>query len=127
MANGELKQLKRLANQMKLNATLPLIIDYLSDFIIGMDDEGAIMFMNKSFLNALRYREIDIKYANYLDFVHPEDLSKTRSAFNIARNTGTISNFRNRYISKNEKVLNLNWRQVFTIDGITFAISEKLK
>ncbi len=110
---------------MKVNSLMPLIADYLKDFIIALDDDGNVLYINKSMLTALGYENKEVEYYSFLKLLHDEDVDRTIEAFNKSKDTGVLGEFRNRYLRKDGTELHLKWRQSFTIGGITFGVSEE--
>ena len=113
-----------LSQELKLNAVMPLIVNYISDCFIALDDEGHILFANEKLLTVLGYTVKEFKYKKFLDYLDHNDLQRTIEAFEKSKTTGSLGEFINSYKHKEGHYIRIKWRQSFSLHGLTFGLAE---
>lgn len=116
--------LSTLSQELKLSGVMPLIINYISDCFIALDNEGYILFANNKLLDVLGYTVKEFKYDKFLDYLHPDDLQRTIEAFEKSKDAGSLGEFTNRYRHKEGYYISMKWQQSFSLNGLTFGLSE---
>lgn len=109
-----LEQLSRLANENKD------LINHSLDIIALLDESGCFTRVNPAVTEVLGYLPEEWLGRQYTDFLHPEDLEKTRIA-DAALRTGknTIQDFGTRWIRKDGSVAYLSVSARWTQDSKT--------
>ncbi len=79
------------------------------DMICVFDTEGCFTKVSKAAKTILGYDEQELLGINFLDFVYPEDVASTISAYNEIKFGNSKTNFENRYIHKNGSIVPLIW------------------
>lgn len=68
-----------------------------NDFSCIANTEGYFEVVNKSFNTILGYAQNELASKPFLDFVHPDDVEKTRQAYEKLKDGETVIHFINRY------------------------------
>jgi len=71
--------------------------------------DGYFRRINDNFERVLGYREQDLLKRPFLDFVHPDDRQMTIEKMQILNEGQPVVRFRNRYLSIENKVVELEW------------------
>ena len=127
----KLEDQETLIEQLKSkNETLKhfeLLFEESLDFLCICGSDGHFIKVNPVFITTLGYTEQELLSKPFIDFVHPEDLAKTKNEFeNIAKGTICI-NFENRYIKKNGEVMYLQWKSILNYsNNIIYAIAREI-
>jgi PAS domain S-box-containing protein len=79
------------------------------DLFCIADQEGRFLRLNREW-ESLGYGLEELQGQNYLDFVHPEDLAKTRKAMARLSSQEQVVSFVNRYRCKDGSWRRLEWR-----------------
>ncbi len=90
------------------------------DLICLANSDGCFIKINEAFTKSLGYTEEELLSKKFINFIHPEDLEKTKKELdnNINKGENTI-NFSNRYIKKDGGIINLNWHAIINKDTQT--------
>ncbi len=80
-----------------------------SELMAIFSSDGVIKEANPAFIAHMGYSEDELKSKRFIEFIHPDDLLRTKSTGLEFRQIGHISNFENRYICKDGKVIVLSW------------------
>jgi len=81
-----------------------------ADLMCIADPNGAFMKTNPAFTETLGYSEAELVSKPILEFIHPDDRQATIDEIATQLQRGFTSNFRNRYICKDDSVKWLSWR-----------------
>lgn len=84
------------------------------DLILITDRRGNFIRVSPSSFATLGYLPDEMTGRNAIDFIHPDDLEKTRGEMRHARAGGLTRNFETRYIHKNGRVMMLAWSGVWS-------------
>lgn len=95
---------------------------------IGDLDDARFIKVNPAFSRALGYSEEELLERSFLDFIHPEDLEKTKQSIAEDLKLGKkITKFENRYICKDGSTKWLSWVSHPKIEsGLTYAIARDI-
>ncbi|MDI6401504.1 PAS domain S-box protein [Balneolaceae bacterium ANBcel3] len=80
------------------------------DLLCIADTDGNFIKVNSEWEHILGYPIHELESMNFLDFIHPEDLSATYEALNQLDAQKTIFNFTNRYRRKDGTYRHIEWR-----------------
>lgn len=72
--------------------------------------QGEFIKTNKAWEEILGYPSAELKGQNFLDFVHPEDIQATLEAMEDLSNQKEVTQFINRYISRDGTYRYIEWR-----------------
>lgn len=86
-----------------------LSVEMISIFDIQKDE---FIEINDAFTRVLGYSREEFLSKHYTHFVHPNDLVLTEGAKSQVINDGYVSNYENRYISKDGRTVWLSWNTV---------------
>lgn len=98
-----------------------------SDLVCIANLEGYFLKINDAFTKTLGYTERDLITKQLINFVHPDDVSKTIQELTNLKNGLNTLNFGNRYLKKNGEIMWLQWiATVNTKTKIVFAIARDI-
>ncbi len=89
--------------------TLNNIMSLSLDVICTMDNQGVFTNVNAAVYNLLGYQPEEIIGKPFLEFIYPDDITKTLEIENELRAGKSISNFENRYIHKDGRIIDVLW------------------
>lgn len=79
------------------------------DLLCVVDQEGRLLRTNQTWKTILGYSEEDLYMRPFLDFVHPDDLAKTRQVHTYSQHNRQLDRFVNRYLAKDGGCHYLEW------------------
>lgn len=79
------------------------------ELLCVLSEDGNFRKVNKAWKDALGYDEKFILNKSFKDFVHPEDLKKTKEEYAKLKSSGTLSGLINRYKTKDGTYIYLSW------------------
>ncbi len=82
------------------------------DLLCIADISGNFVRLNPEWENVLGYTICELEGQPFLDFVHPDDLERTRAALETLGREEKILNFENRYRCKNGSYRWIEWRSI---------------
>lgn len=86
------------------------------------DGNGYFIKINDEFINLLGYSKDQLLSTKFLNFVHKDDIEKTKKNYNqILEEKKTTINFTNRYKKKDGNYVNLEWKATIEDDGYIYA------
>src|SRR3981189_3415011 len=83
---------------------LEVLFDLSPDLMCLATFDGYFRRVNPAFERTLGYTIEELTSRPFLDFVHPEDLERTRAVMKVMASGGELREFENRYISRDEKI-----------------------
>ncbi|MTI21561.1 PAS domain S-box protein [Fulvivirga sp. RKSG066] len=101
-------ELKRMKIEHELNTFFELSPDILS-----ISDTKFFKKVNPAFCRLLGYNEEELLNSPITDFIHPDDIEKSKIENKALFKTGRTKYFENRYISKSGKTIWLAWTSAF--------------
>ncbi len=91
-----------------------------TDLVCVANLEGYFVKINKAFTELLGYTEKELTSNLFINYVHPDDVSKTLEELNNLENGENTISFGNRYFKKNGEIMWLQW--IATINTQTKVI-----
>ena len=91
-----------------------------TDLVCVANLEGYFVKINKAFTEFLGYTEKELTSNLFINYVHPDDVSKTLEELNNLKNGENTISFGNRYFKKNGEIMWLQW--IATINTQTKVI-----
>lgn len=79
------------------------------DMLCIAGQDGRFLKLSKAFEDVLHYKRAELEGVNYLDFVHPDDLEATVMAMQHLQEQKTVSQFINRYRTKEGEFRYIEW------------------
>lgn len=114
-------------NRKRLESDLHHLFDTLPDIICLADLNGHFLKINKAGCELLGYEEHEIVGNPFEKFTHPLDKAVFTSESKKIKKGETIFSFENRYITKNNDVIWLNWNCNFIIEeGVIYATAKNI-
>lgn len=99
-------------------------LDISPDIFCVANKEGYFVKVSKSFERVLGYSNEEALSKPFYEFLHPDDLEKTQMGILGIINGEALSNFENRYLSKNGTYKLLSWASSFNQeDGLIYGIA----
>jgi diguanylate cyclase (GGDEF)-like protein/PAS domain S-box-containing protein len=80
------------------------------DLLCIADTEGNFIKVNKAWTDILGHSTEVLEKSKFLDFIHPEDLSKTMESLKTLSEKETVTNFVNRYRHRDGSYRFIEWR-----------------
>jgi PAS domain S-box-containing protein len=99
---------------MKSNEHYKHFFNYSLDLCCLADINGHFIETSPSFSNVLGYTPEELKDGYVFQFIHPDDIAKTKDAFSTIQTDKKLDNFQNRYQKKNGDYIYLNWSAVYS-------------
>ncbi|MBX7277347.1 sensor domain-containing diguanylate cyclase [Pseudomonas sp. ERGC3:05] len=92
-----------------LQALYPKLIHLMLDTVFVVDSDNLIVFVSDACEALLGYRADELTGTLITDYMHPEELPRTRASIVRVMNGQPHVDFRNRYIRKNGSVVHILW------------------
>ncbi|TSD76339.1 diguanylate cyclase [Pseudomonas sp. KBS0710] len=92
-----------------LHALYPKLIHLMLDTVFVVDSENLIVFVSDACETLLGYRADELTGTPITDYMHPEDLARTRASIVRVMNGRPHVDFRNRYLRKDGGVVHILW------------------
>jgi two-component system sensor histidine kinase/response regulator len=86
-----------------------LIMDNSLDVICTIDEEGRFVVVNAACVQLWGYTPAELVGRRYIELVHPDDRAKTEEAARDIRRSGHITDFVNRYVRKDDAIVDVLW------------------
>ena len=114
-------------NRDALHENFEYFFNETTDLICIANLDGYFLKINKAFTNTLGYSETELISEQFINFVHPDDVTKTLSELgNLNDGINTI-NFKNRYQKKDGSCIWLQWiSTINTKTKIIFAVARDI-
>ena len=114
-------------NRKKLENDLSHLFDAIPDILCLLDFKGKFLKINKSGCELLGYKEEEILYHNFIEFIHPEDKELSNNELTLLVNGGTSINIENRYLTKSGDIIWLNWYTNSEVEeGVIYATAKNI-
>jgi len=84
-------------------------LDLLLDAVCVVDPEGRFVFVSAASEQIFGYRPDEMMGRLIFDFVHPDDLDRTRETAEQVMSIGSIRQVENRYIRKDGTIIHIMW------------------
>ena len=92
-----------------LQALYPKLIHLMLDTVFVVDSDNLIVFVSDACETLLGYRADELTGTLITDYMHPEDLARTRASIVRVMNGKPHVDFRNRYIRKDGGIVHILW------------------
>lgn len=92
-----------------LQALYPKLIHLMLDTVFVVDSDNLIVFVSDACEALLGYRADELTGSLITDYMHPEDLARTRASIVRVMNGKPHVDFRNRYLRKDGSVVHILW------------------
>lgn len=86
-----------------------MIMDSSVDVICSIDENGFFIQVSRAAINMWGYTPEELVGRHYIELIHPDDYEKTREIGARIRKGEHTSDFENRYIRKDGRVITLMW------------------
>lgn len=102
--------------------------ELIPDLMAISDMDGNFLDINSSWSRVVGFSREELLEKSYLEYIHPDDLDKTKQIVTDKLMHGdTVLSFENRYISKDGRVVWLEWTSQPNVSkGRTFAIARNI-
>ncbi|NRT12755.1 PAS domain S-box protein [Flavobacterium sp. 14A] len=109
IARNQEEELERLQIVSRMRNNFEGYFDKSIDLICVAGIDGFYKVVNPAFIKALGYEKDEIENKFIIDFIHPEDISKSQEALSGLYSGGIIQDFQNRLIAKDGKIVTIQW------------------
>jgi PAS domain S-box-containing protein len=114
-------------NRKKLENDLLHLYQAIPDILCIADFNGRFLKMNPAGCELLGYEEKEILFHSFDEFVHPEDRDVSTNEVKKLEQGKTTFQFENRYITKEGKIIWLNWSCHSSIhEGLIYASAKNI-
>lgn len=97
------------------------------DLVCIAGKDGFFKKVNKAVIDRLEYTEEELLASPIASFIHPDDKELTGARRAELLNGKSLLNFQNRYVTKNGKIIWLEWTSIyFADDEVVFAIAKDI-
>ncbi|MCW1148493.1 PAS domain S-box protein [Flavobacterium lacisediminis] len=111
-------------NRDALHENFEYFFNETTDLICIANLDGYFLKINKAFTNTLGYSETELISEQFINFVHPDDVTKTLSELENLNDGINTFNFKNRYQKKDGSCIWLQWiSTINTKTKIIFAVA----
>src|SRR6195256_92745 len=101
---------------------LEVLFDLSPDLMCLATYDGYFRRVNPAFERTLGYTTEELTSRPFLDFVHPEDLERTRAVMKVMASGGELREFESRYICRDGSICWLQWNtRVRPTEGLVAA------
>lgn len=101
---------------------LEVLFDLSPDLMCLATVDGYFRRVNPAFERTLGYTTEELTSRPFLDFVHPEDLERTRAVMKVMASGGELREFESRYICRDGSICWLQWNtRVRPAEGLIAA------
>jgi len=106
---------------------LKKVIDSSIDMICTIDANGHFIEVGAVCMEILGYKPEELIGKPFLDFVHPEDVSKTKKAGLEITQGKPTRDFQNRYIKKGGTIVHMMWSAIWSeSDQLMYAVARDM-
>ena len=113
-----------------MNPILPPLTDVLElvpDAVCVVDTEGRYLFVNASFERIFGYRPEEVLGRRMIELVHSDDRASTLQAAARVMEGHLQRHFRNRYVRKDGRVVDIQWSARWSADnGVRVAVGHEI-
>jgi PAS domain S-box-containing protein len=106
--------IRDLTEKKKTDAALERFFETSIDLILVVDSKGNLLRVSPSSIPLLGYRPEEMVGHSAIDFIHSDDLERTRDEMRMARRGRHTRNFESRYIHKDGRAVTLSWTGVWS-------------
>lgn len=92
-----------------LKALYPKLVNLLLDPVFVVDEYGQIVFISEAGEQLLGYTAGEMTGTSILNYIHPDDLDRTRAAAQRVMSGQSHTDFENRYLHKDGSVVHILW------------------
>lgn len=111
-----------ITNRKRIQEEKETFFDLTLDLFALADFEGNFLEINKAFVETLGYTRSKLLSEPFLNFVHPDDRKQTEAVLESLGEGKEVTNFENRYRTKDGDYRWLSWR-ARPKDDIVFAVA----
>jgi diguanylate cyclase (GGDEF)-like protein/PAS domain S-box-containing protein len=106
---------------------LPTLVDLLLDAICVVDVEGRYLYVSAAYEHIFGYRPEEVLGRRMIELVHPDDRDRTLQAAREIMSGQPRTNFQNRYLRKDGKVVHIMWSARWSeADRVRIAIAHDI-
>jgi len=110
----------------KAQEDLDRFFNFLPDLACVATTDGRFLKLNPRWKSALGHPEPELLERPYLEWIHPEDLDRTRQAMARQAEGQAVLDFVNRYRTRDGSYRWLEWSSSPLIDGKIFAVARDI-
>jgi diguanylate cyclase (GGDEF)-like protein/PAS domain S-box-containing protein len=106
---------------------LPTLMDLLLDAICVVDAEGRYLYVSAAYERIFGYTPEEVLGRSMIELVHPDDRERTLLAAQEIMDGQPKTNFQNRYIRKDGRVVNIMWSARWSdADNVRIAVGHDI-
>ncbi|WP_158727993.1 PAS domain S-box protein [Flavobacterium sp. I-STPA6A] len=116
-------QLQNLIEKDSCKNNFEQLIQSSQDFVCIATTDCYFKEINPAFVSVLGYTEHELLSQPFLNFIHPEDLEKSRDEVKRLGKEKESINFENRFVKKNGEIISIQW--IITVShehGLAYGI-----
>jgi PAS domain S-box-containing protein len=125
--NEQEEKLKILFSEKSAITNFEFFVNESPDLVCIADFECYFKIVNPAFARVLGYSKEELLSRPFLDFVHQEDLEKTKAEVQFLANKKPMVDFENRYITKSGGLVYLQWKANLNLsNNLIYAIARDI-
>ena len=114
-------------NRKKLESDLNYLHDISPYLICTINFRGKFLKINKTGFDLLGFNEEELLNKSFYDFIHPDDIEISKEEIENIKKNKITNNLENRLITKNGKILWLNWScKASHEEGIIYGFAKNI-
>ena len=122
----DVKTEKDIIQYVKENSNELYFNQNLENMCIANLKTNKFIKVNDTFAKTLEYDISELENTEYIKFVHPDDKDDTSNAVIEVINNKTIIKYRNRYVTKSNKTVHLEWTAKLLNDKYSIATAKNI-
>ncbi|TRX36987.1 response regulator [Flavobacterium sp. ZT3R18] len=126
-ANEQEIQIKKVITEKNAITNFEFFVNESPDLVCIADFDCYFKVVNPAFARVLGYSKEELLSKPFIDFVHPEDLEKTKAEVQFLTYNNPSVDFENRYITKSGGVVYLQWKANLNVsNNLIYAIARDI-
>lgn len=92
------------------------VVELTKNIVATADFEGNLTYTNPAFHELLGYSKAELQHANFIQYVHPEDVQQANDKFKLLLAGGETIAFETRFVCKNGRIVYISWNSFIDKD-----------
>lgn len=107
---------------------LEKLLHSIADVVCSIDEYGVFQYVSPASFQLLGYFPEEMMGVSFLQFIHPEDISKTQNIFSGPKHASTNSRFTNRFFHQDGSMVSIMWSARWdAVDRLLYCVARNGK